>query len=136
MLFFLFDLRAGHVSTGFRQAQPPARQPPAADDLDQPIRRQVEQAQVGERRRTGDGRAETEERETEDGGKANARSGASPIGRTSGPGNTVISYAPWDFWAVPASDGKRLHIHAQRLRATKPLPYWVCCEAVYHCNII
>jgi len=67
MLFFLFDLRAGHVSTGFRQAQPPARQPPAADDLDQPIRRQVEQAQVGERRRTEErrqrsGRPKTEER--------------------------------------------------------------------------
>ena len=72
------------------------RQPPAADGLDQAIRRQVKQAQVGKRRRTGDGRAETEERETEDGGKANARSGASPIGRTGNLGNTVISYAPRD----------------------------------------
>lgn len=68
----------------------------AADGLDQAIRRQVKQAQVGKRRRTGDGRAETEERETEDGGKANARSGANPIGRTGSLGNTVISYAPRD----------------------------------------
>jgi len=85
----------------------PARQPPAASGLDQPIHRQVKQAQVGKRRRTGDGRAETEERETEDGGKANARSGASPIERTGSPENTVVSYAPWDFWAAPASDGKK-----------------------------
>jgi len=85
----------------------PARQPPAASGLDQPIHRQVKQAQVGKRRRTGDGRAETEERETEDGGKANARSGASPIERTGSPENTVVSYAPWDFWATPASEGKK-----------------------------
>ena len=37
----------------------------------------------------------------------NTRSGVSPIGRTGGLGNTVISYAPWDFWATPASEGKK-----------------------------
>ena len=100
------------------------RQPPAADGLDQAIRRQVKQAQVGKRRRTGDGRAETEERETEDGGKANARSGASPIGRTGNLGNTVISYAPWVLGGS-ASEGKRLHprVTASRHTASSGLVY-------------
>jgi len=54
------DRLDNRVSTGFRQAQPPARQPPAADGLDQPIRRQVG---------AGSSEVKTEERRPRTGGK-------------------------------------------------------------------
>ena len=106
------------------------RQPPAADGLDQSIRRQAEQAQCRKRQarvnEASQAKACPATKESIEG--MNTYSGVSPIGRTSGPGNTVVSYAPWDFWVAPASDGKKTQLHAQRPRATQPLPDWVGCE--------
>ena len=77
--------------------------------MDQPIRRQVKQTQRRKRQarvnEASQAKACPATKESIEG--MNTYSGVSPIGRTSGPGNTVVSYAPWDFWATPASEGKK-----------------------------
>ena len=126
--FFRSSCPLGMSRHGERETN--RRQPPAADGLDQSIRRQAEQAQRRKRQarvnEASQAKACPATKESIEG--MNTYSGVSPIGRTSGPGNTVVSYAPWDFWVAPASDGKKTQLHAQRPRATQPLPDWVGCE--------
>ena len=86
-----------------------ARQPPAASGLDQPIHRQVKQTQRRKRQARVNEASRQRLGPATEGSVAgmNTRSGVSPIERTGSPENTVVSYAPWDFWAAPASDGKK-----------------------------